>query len=56
MKSTSAHSQESEIVIGKTTYTVTTHYSENARETAADKLLRYVSDRISEESNGKGEG
>ena len=56
MKTTSTHSQDSEIILGKTTYIVTTHYKENARETAEDKLLRYVSNRISEESNAKGEG
>ena len=33
-------------IIGGTTYIVTTHYSENARETAEDKLVRIVSDRI----------
>ena len=35
--------------IGRVTYIVTTYYNENGRETAAQKLLRYVTDRVSEE-------
>ena len=34
--------------IGKVTYIVTTHFNENGRETAEQKLLRYVSVRVSE--------
>ena len=52
--SNSGLSKTSEMVIGNCTYIVTTHYKENGRETAEDKLLRYVSARISEElKNGK---
>ena len=40
-------SQTTEIVIGKCKYIVTTHYKENGRETAEDKLFRLVSDRVS---------
>jgi hypothetical protein len=40
-------SKTSEMLIGKVTYTVTTHYNENGRETAEQKLFRYISDRIS---------
>jgi len=45
----SAYSRTSEIIVGKCTYIVTTHYRENGRETAEDKLLWYVSNRIAEE-------
>jgi hypothetical protein len=34
------------MTIGKTRYIVITHFKENGRETAEDKLLRYVSNRI----------
>jgi hypothetical protein len=47
--SNSGLSKTSEMVIGNCTYIVTTHYKENGRETAEDKLLRYVSGRISAE-------
>ena len=46
-------SQTSEMVIGKITYIVTTHFKETARETAEDKLLRIVTDRIAAEIKGK---
>jgi hypothetical protein len=39
-------SNTAEMVIGKNKYIVTTHFKENGRETAKDKLLRYVSNRI----------
>ena len=42
-------SQKSEMVIGTTTYIVNTIFKENARETAEDKLLRVVNNRISNE-------
>jgi hypothetical protein len=40
-------SNTSEMIIGKNRYIVTTHFKENGRETAEDKLLRIVADRIS---------
>lgn len=40
-------SNTSEMIIGKTRYIVTTHFKENGRETAEDKLLKFVTDRIS---------
>ena len=42
-------SQTSEMRFGNVTYIVNTHYKENGRETAEQKLLRYVSKRISAE-------
>ena len=39
------------MVIGKTTYIVTTSFNENARETVEQKLIRYVADRISSDVN-----
>ena len=36
-------------IIGNTTYIVTTHFKENARETAEQKLLRLVTDRVATE-------
>jgi len=48
--SNSGLSQTSEMVIGNCTYIVTTHYKENGRETAEQKLLRYVTNRISADS------
>jgi hypothetical protein len=45
--------QTSEMVIGNTTYIITTHFKENARETAEDKLLRIITNRISAEINGQ---
>ena len=42
-------SQKSEMKIGTTTYIVNTIFKENARETAEDKLLRVVNNRISNE-------
>ena len=52
MKSTHTFSEKSEMTIGNTTYIVTTHFNPNARETAEDKLLRLVSNRISAQING----
>lgn len=46
-----AHSRTSEMVIGKTTYIVTTSFTENAIETVEQKLIRYVSDHISSDVN-----
>ena len=43
-------SQTSEIKFGNITYIVNTHYKENGRETAEQKLLRYVTNRISADS------
>ena len=39
-------SRTSEMVIRKTTYIVTTTFSEGARETVEQKLIRYVADHI----------
>jgi len=44
-------SQTSVMIIGKTTYTVTTTFNENARETVEQKLVRYIADRISRDIN-----
>jgi hypothetical protein len=40
-------SKTTEMKIGKINYIVTTHFNKNGRETAKDKLLRYVSSRVS---------
>jgi hypothetical protein len=42
-------SKTSEMKIGKVTYIVTARYKESGRETAEQKLLRYVSARVSDE-------
>jgi len=42
-------SQTDEMRIGTVTYIVTTHFNENGRETAEDKLARIVSGRIAAE-------
>jgi hypothetical protein len=42
----SAYSQTSEMVIGNTTYLITTFFKENVGETVEQKLVRYVADRI----------
>ena len=42
-------SQMSEMQIGTTTYIVNTIFNENARETAEEKLIRVVNNRISKE-------
>jgi hypothetical protein len=52
MNTTPILSQKSEMIIGNTTYIITTHFNPNARETAGDKLLRLVSERVSAEING----
>lgn len=40
-------SKTEEMVIGRNKYIVSTHFKENGRETAEQKLLRYVSNQIS---------
>jgi hypothetical protein len=47
----SVRSRTSEMVIGKTTYIVTTTFNEKATETVEQKFIRYVSDRISSDVN-----
>ena len=44
-------SRTSEMIIGKTTYIVTTTFSEKAHETVGEMLIRYVTDRISSDVN-----
>jgi hypothetical protein len=44
-------SKTSEMKFGNTTYIVTTTFNEHARETVEQKLLQFVSDRISNEIN-----
>ena len=46
--STAIYSRTSEMIIGKCTYVVTTHFNPNGRETVEDKLFRVVSERVSE--------
>lgn len=46
-----AQSRTSEMVIGKTTYIVTTSFTESATETVEQKLIRYVADHISSDVN-----
>ena len=41
-------SRTSEMMINGTTYIVTTHYNEKARETAEQKMLRLVTNRVTE--------
>jgi len=48
-------SRTTEMQIGKVKYIVTAHYNENARETAEQKLLRYVSARVAEELKNNAE-
>jgi len=43
---TPIRSQKSKIHIGKTTYNVTTTFSENATETIEDKFAKYVADCV----------
>jgi len=47
-------SQTSEMRFGNVTYIVNTHYKENGRENGTQKLLRYVSKRISAEIKSGG--
>jgi 16S rRNA A1518/A1519 N6-dimethyltransferase RsmA/KsgA/DIM1 with predicted DNA glycosylase/AP lyase activity len=47
------YSEKSEMIIGNTTYIITTHFNKNAQETAEDKMLRLVSNRVSNEINCK---
>ncbi len=42
-------SQTSEMRIGKVNYIVTAHYKEDGRETAEQKLMRYLASRVSDE-------
>ena len=46
MENNKTLSRTTENKIGNVTYIVTTHYAENGQETAEDKLLRLVTDRI----------
>jgi hypothetical protein len=43
-------SRTSEMIIGNTTYIVTTSFNENARETVEQKLIRYVASCISSDN------
>ena len=43
---TSVKSKTTEMIIGKNKYIVTSHYKANGRETAEQKLLQYVSNRV----------
>jgi hypothetical protein len=43
-------SNTTEMLIGNIKYIITTHYNENGRETAEDKLLRLVAERISKDT------
>ena len=43
-------SKTTEMKIGKVNYIVTTHYNNNGRETAEQKLFRFVTDRIAEDA------
>jgi len=45
---TPVYSRTTEMQIGKCKYIVTSHYNENGRETADDKFLRYVQNRVSD--------
>ena len=42
-------SETSEMKIGKITYIVNSHYKKDGRETAEQKLMRYVTERVSGE-------
>ena len=42
-------SKTTEMLIGNCKYIITTHFKENGRETAEQKLLRLVSDRVAAE-------
>ena len=46
---TPIRSQKTEMAIGNTTFIIITHFKENARENAEQKLLRFVSDQIANE-------
>ena len=47
MENTSTvNSKVSKITIGKTTFIITTSFSEKSTETVQNKLVRYISDRI----------
>ena len=46
-------SQTGEMLIGNNAYIVTTHFKNNASETAEDKLLSYVVERMSMEFKGE---
>jgi len=52
MENKPIRSQTSEMKIGTTTYIVSTHYKDTTQETAEDKLLQYVTNRISAGNNG----
>ena len=46
-------SQQSEMVIGGTTYKITTSFSETATETADETFFRIVTNRISDALNSR---
>ena len=48
-KKTPVRSKTTETKIGNTVYIVTTHFKEDARENAEQKMLRLVSERVSAE-------
>ncbi|GHU53423.1 hypothetical protein FACS1894132_05540 [Clostridia bacterium] len=48
-KSTLVRSKTTEMKIGKVNYIVTTHCNPSGRETAEQKYLRYVTERVAEE-------
>jgi hypothetical protein len=48
-KSEAVRSQRTEMIIGRNKYIVTAHFKNDGRETGKQKLLRLVSDRVSEE-------
>jgi len=47
-------SKTTEMVVDKCKYIVTTHFKENGRETADQKMLRYVSGRIAADMSNTG--
>ncbi|GHU55412.1 hypothetical protein FACS1894132_11490 [Clostridia bacterium] len=46
-------SQTTEMVVGKTKYIVTSHFKKDGRETAEQKLMRLVTERISDGMEGE---
>ena len=47
-------SKTTEMLVDNCRYIVTTHFKENGRETADQKMLRYVSGRIADEMSHTG--
>ncbi len=41
-------SRTSEMVIGKTKYIITSHFKENGRETAEEKYVDYIADKVAD--------